>query len=75
MLVQPGDRDEVREQLVRVRRSHPVVQLGHFVEHVTELSPLSARHPTIITVKRPERDGTGPLLAVGQEGVRRVGTR
>src|SRR5260221_6276823 len=55
--VHAGDGGEVREQLVRVRRSHAVVELGHLVEHPTEVASIRSCHCTIL-----------PLAALGIAG-------
>jgi hypothetical protein len=44
--VHAGDGDEIREQLVRVRRPHAVVELWHLVEHLTEVTSIRSCHRT-----------------------------
>jgi hypothetical protein len=52
-LVQAGDGDEVREQLVGVSRPDPVVELRHLVEHPTEIASIRACHHTILPGMSP----------------------
>jgi hypothetical protein len=53
LFVNAGDGDEIREQLVGISRSDPVVQLRHFVEHSTEVT-IRDCHCTIL--RRQERN-------------------
>src|SRR5207244_1540306 len=48
MPVHAGDGDEVREQLVGVRRSDAVVELGDLVEDPAEVASISACHAMIL---------------------------
>jgi hypothetical protein len=43
-----SDGHEVRKQLIRVRRSHTVVERRHLVKHPTEVTSVRTCHPMIL---------------------------
>ncbi len=77
--VPAGDGGEIGEQLVRVRRPHAVVELGHVVEHPTEVTSIRSCHRTILPSAGPGcraaplPSGLGGLQADLEEPVAAVG--
>src|SRR5947209_589226 len=53
LLVDPGDSNEVGEQLLRVGRPHTVVELRYLVEQAAGRTSILARHPTILASTGP----------------------
>lgn len=79
VLVDAADVGEVREQLVRVPRSHSVVQVGYLVEHSTEVASIRACHTSIFPLPLPrcrsvtrdssEHDGLRDVLTAADSAI------
>jgi len=63
--VRAGDGDQIREQLVGVRRPHAIVEFGHLVEHMTEVTPIRSGHRTNLPSAVAGRAGLNTRPATG----------